>query len=685
DRADQLRDLRARILVVGVGVDDHVGANLERGVHSGLEGGGEALRAGQANEVVDAVRACDLGGAIGGAVVHDQPLDLGEALDRAGEPPQHVGQRRLLVQARDLDHQLHGRVMLRRRALVHREGPRYTRASVGGPSRPKGAHADAFERIRGTDLRSFRAGPARRHARGGLRAGAHAGRLAGSGRDRGNRLRTPAQDLAFRRRRPGGRAGRRARKRPGASAAGGRRGRERERLGPGGRPRSHRCRRIAGRGLQSSGLEGGEHAVRRGVDFGLRHGFRRQRRHALDHVRERGERFHLRVGARPGHRSRPRLHAAQHRRASRAGAGQVRERARAGQGQPADADNAVVRRRFAAAVPGRRRSEAAREIGRRIERPPAHWSLLGTVLAGLLLLLAANGLTSSAGHSATATASPGRPALESRAPIWRATPRGLRPVRAADRGRVALTFDDGPDPRWTPRIAAVLMRHRVPATFFEVGEHVVRYPGLADQLRRDGFSLGNHTFTHADLATVPGFERDLEVSLTDGAISGAAGVRPRFFRPPYSATPRSLDAASLNAVASSVPPGELIALTSLDSEDWRRPGVSRIVRNATPRGRRGGVILFHDGGGNRAQTVAALKRLIPRLRARGFRFVSLARLIGLPASAADPKATASQHLRGELLIRALAFARWVTGALLLLLFPIAVLAVLRGIVVAAFA
>ncbi len=344
-----------------------------------------------------------------------------------------------------------------------------------------------------------------------------------------------------------------------------------------------------------------------------------------------------------------------------------------------------MRRRFAAAVPGRRRSEAAREIGRRIERPPAHWSLLGTVLAGLLLLLAANGLTSSAGHSATATASPGRPALESRAPIWRATPRGLRPVRAADRGRVALTFDDGPDPRWTPRIAAVLMRHRVPATFFEVGEHVVRYPGLADQLRRDGFSLGNHTFTHADLATLPGFERDLEVSLTDGAISGAAGVRPRFFRPPYSATPPSLDAASLNAVASSVPPGELIALTSLDSEDWRRPGVSRIVRNATPRGRRGGVILFHDGGGNRAQTVAALKRLIPRLRARGFRFVSLARLIGLPASAADPKATASQHLRGELLIWALAFARWVTGALLLLLFPIAVLAVLRGVVVAAFA
>ena len=225
----------------------------------------------------------------------------------------------------------------------------------------------------------------------------------------------------------------------------------------------------------------------------------------------------------------------------------------------------------------------------------------------------------------------------------------------------------------------------VPATFFVVGEHVIRYPGLVATLRSDGFELGDHTFNHVDLATMPGWERHLQVSTTDTAIAGAAGVRPRFFRPPYSGGPQSISHGEAAALASTVDPGHLIVLSNYDSEDWRRPGVDRIVRNATPPGRRGGVLLFHDGGGDRSETVAALRRLVPRLERRGFRFVVALQPGGSAATRGPAAWSRSERLQGQLLIGALAVARWITGVLVALLIPIAALAVLRALAVAVFA
>jgi cellulose synthase/poly-beta-1,6-N-acetylglucosamine synthase-like glycosyltransferase len=173
--------------------------------------------------------------------------------------------------------------------------------------------------------------------------------------------------------------------------------------------------------------------------------------------------------------------------------------------------------------------------------------------------------------------------------------------------------------------------------------------------------------------------------MTDTAIAGAAGIRTRFFRPPYSGGPQSIGRTEAAELASTIGSGHLIVLSNYDSEDWRRPGVSRIVRNATPPHRRGGVILLHDGGGDRSQTVAALKRLVPRLEHRGFRFVPLSRLAGVPQAEVQPAASGSEHLQGELLIGALAVSRWTSELLLILLIPIAVLAVLRATAVAYFA
>ena len=333
----------------------------------------------------------------------------------------------------------------------------------------------------------------------------------------------------------------------------------------------------------------------------------------------------------------------------------------------------------------RTRSESARRVGRSIERPPAHWSLLALLVCGLLLLLVAAGIPSASVSSGTNARSVGPPALRGSAAIWRVRGDRLVPSEARVGRRVALTFDDGPDPEWTPRIAEMLQRLAVPATFFVIGEGVVRHPGVVSDLANEGFEVGDHTFNHADLTGMPGWERSLEVSMTDTAIAGAAGLRTRFFRPPYSGGPQSIGRTEAPELASTIGSGHLIVLSNYDSEDWRSPGVSRILHNATPPGHRGGVILFHDGGGDRSQTVAALKRLVPRLQHRGFRFVPLSRLAGVPQEAVQPAASGSEHLQGKLLIGALAVARWTSELLFILLIPIAVLAVLRAIAVTYFA
>ena len=252
----------------------------------------------------------------------------------------------------------------------------------------------------------------------------------------------------------------------------------------------------------------------------------------------------------------------------------------------------------------RSRSESARRVGRSIERPPAHWSLLALLLGGLLLLLGVQGISTVAtGRSATATTSARDPALHGSAAIWRIEGNRLAPSERPVGRRIALTFDDGPDPRWTPLIAAVLRRLGVPATFFVVGEHVVRHPGVVGSLEDEGFELGDHTFNHVDLTTMAGWEQHLQVSMTDTAIVGAAGVRPRFFRPPYSGGPESITREMAAELASTVDPGHLIVFSNYDSEDWRRPGAAGPgdpnAEGAS--GRRSGITDRFGGGGERRQ------------------------------------------------------------------------------------
>jgi cellulose synthase/poly-beta-1,6-N-acetylglucosamine synthase-like glycosyltransferase/peptidoglycan/xylan/chitin deacetylase (PgdA/CDA1 family) len=253
------------------------------------------------------------------------------------------------------------------------------------------------------------------------------------------------------------------------------------------------------------------------------------------------------------------------------------------------------------------------------------------------------------------------------------------------RRRIALTFDDGPDPHWTPLIAATLKRLHVPATFFVVGSQVVRHPEIVRQLHHDGFELGNHTFTHADLGPLPGWERSLQIGLTESAVSDIVGVRPRLLRAPYSSVSSAVTPDQLVAFRSLARHGYVVVLTDLDGEDWRRPGTSAIVRSITPRGRSGGVVLLHDGGGDRAQTLAAIERIVPALRRRGFRFVSVSSLAGLSRSEVEVPAGLVERLRGRMLRVTLATARLATTALVALLVLLGVLTLLRMLILLALA
>jgi peptidoglycan-N-acetylglucosamine deacetylase len=191
---------------------------------------------------------------------------------------------------------------------------------------------------------------------------------------------------------------------------------------------------------------------------------------------------------------------------------------------------------------------------------------------------------------------------------------------------VALTFDDGPG-QFTGAILRILRRSHTPATFFVIGRLARAYRQLVATEARDGFEVGDHTETHPFLSELSGAEQAAEIRDAALEIHRAGAPYPRLFRPPYG----SFNAATLGILRAE---RMLIVLWSVDTSDYARPGVTRIMYTALSGARPGAIILMHDGGGDRSQTVAALPRVITRLRQRGFRLMTLSQLV-----AADPPPT----------------------------------------------
>ena len=330
-----------------------------------------------------------------------------------------------------------------------------------------------------------------------------------------------------------------------------------------------------------------------------------------------------------------------------------------------------------------RRSVSSRRPTR---EPKGHWWLTALLLVAVAVALLAHGFirrqvgatgTQGHDHSADAGLQTSGAVLDLSGPTPRAN---TTPPKT-----IALTFDDGPSAEWTPRILAVLARHHVPATFFVVGSEVLDHPEVVHAILQAGDEIGVHTLTHADITNLSTWERNLQLSLTETATAGVAGVRPVLFRPPYSSTPDSVTVNQYAAYQKVAKRGYLIVLSDFDSEDWRRPGIAKIIANATPPAPAGGVVLFHDGGGDRSQTVAALDQYVTILQGQGYRFVTVSSIAGLNPAQVLPPATRTQHWQGVGLRYTLDVGSLLTRMAGLLLPVLGLLALARTIVLLVFA
>ncbi|MCP3753664.1 polysaccharide deacetylase family protein [Streptomyces sp. TBY4] len=186
------------------------------------------------------------------------------------------------------------------------------------------------------------------------------------------------------------------------------------------------------------------------------------------------------------------------------------------------------------------------------------------------------------------------------------------PAGASTASAITLTFDDGPDPRYTPAILDTLARHGVRAMFFVCGEMAVDNQDLLRRMVAEGHVIGNHTWTHPLIPKLSRPALASEIGRTSEVVQQAVGTAPLWFRAPYGAWNRA--AFEIGAELGMEP----LAWT-VDSLDWKEPGtasiVSRVLRQAAP----GVIVLNHDAGGNRSQSVQALASYLPQLLGRGFR------------------------------------------------------------------
>ncbi|WP_427763139.1 polysaccharide deacetylase family protein [Streptomyces sp. DSM 41931] len=198
--------------------------------------------------------------------------------------------------------------------------------------------------------------------------------------------------------------------------------------------------------------------------------------------------------------------------------------------------------------------------------------------------------------------------------------------------RLVLTFDDGPDPTWTPKVLDVLKKHDAHAVFFVTGTMASRHPDLVQRMVDEGHELGLHTFNHPDLSLQSTKRIDWELSQNQLALTGAAGIRTSLFRPPYSSFSAAMDNESWPVTKYIGSRGYLTVVNNTDSEDWKRPGVDEIIRRATPENGKGAIVLMHDSGGDRSQTVAALDRFLPDLKDKGYEFDNLTEALDAPSA-----------------------------------------------------
>ncbi|SCG05137.1 Glycosyltransferase, catalytic subunit of cellulose synthase and poly-beta-1,6-N-acetylglucosamine synthase, partial [Streptomyces sp. MnatMP-M17] len=255
--------------------------------------------------------------------------------------------------------------------------------------------------------------------------------------------------------------------------------------------------------------------------------------------------------------------------------------------------------------------------------------------------------------------------------------RGAAPPRALNipDHRLVLTFDDGPDPVWTPKVLDKLKEYDAHGVFFVTGTMASRYPALVKRMVDEGHEIGLHTFNHPDLSFQTKSRIEWELSQNQLALAGAADIRTSLFRPPYSSFSSAMDNKSWPVAEYIGSLGYITVLDSTDSEDWKRPGADVISRKATPKGGKGAIVLMHDSGGDRSQTVEALGHFLPKMQERGYEFTTVTEALGAPS--AHTQVTGMALWKGKAWVAAVALSDDITGVLVVGLSVIGVLVFAR--------
>ncbi|SME89341.1 polysaccharide deacetylase family protein [Streptomyces sp. Amel2xC10] len=333
------------------------------------------------------------------------------------------------------------------------------------------------------------------------------------------------------------------------------------------------------------------------------------------------------------------------------------------------------------AQPARRHraAAAARDSAVRRRRVPMRLMLPSLVLVAMMAMLMLRGYVHSeilADHRVQPEASAGTvpdeildggPVIDTRG--------GRHTTLSVPDHRLVLTFDDGPDPEWTPKVLDVLKKHHAHAVFFVTGTMASRYPDLVQRMVDEGHEVGLHTFNHPDLSFQSKKRIDWELSQNQLALAGAAGIRTSLFRPPYSSFSDAMDDKSWPVTEYIGSRGYLTVVNNTDSEDWKKPGVDEIIRRATPEGGKGAIVLMHDSGGDRSQTVRALDRFLPDLQAQGYRFENLTGALSAPS--AHTVVTGVDLWKGKAWIFLVGAAENITGVLMVGLAVIGFLVISR--------
>jgi peptidoglycan-N-acetylglucosamine deacetylase len=202
--------------------------------------------------------------------------------------------------------------------------------------------------------------------------------------------------------------------------------------------------------------------------------------------------------------------------------------------------------------------------------------------------------------------------------------------------QVAITFDDGPSPEWTPKILDILKAANVKAAFFLVGANAERYPGLVRRIVNEGHEIGNHTYYHPNLALCWPEHIRLELNATQLLLETITGRATTLFRPPYAADTQPTQLSQLTPLQIAQDLNYLVVLENIDPQDWAKPGAEIILQRVKQQRRDGSIVLLHDAGGNRSQTVEALPRILDWLHTRGDTVVPLSTLLGTTRDAVMP-------------------------------------------------